>query len=125
MRQVGRLGGLALAVLLALGGCDGSGAPSASSSTAQAKAKGKVTLNGKPLAKVEVRFNAANVNRKTAPTATAIAGDDGSYEVTTLVGENMISLGGPEVSKHSKQLTYFSQSANLTAGENKVDLDIP
>ena len=125
MRQAGRPGGLALAVLLSLafGGCDGP--PRASSSTEQAKVKGKLTLQGKPLAKVEVRFNAANINRKSAPMATAVAGDDGSYELTTLVGANMISLGGAALSKQSKKLAYFNKSVDLTAGENTVDLPIP
>ena len=126
MRQVGRPGGLALAVLLALvfGGC-GSGAPPASSSTEQAKVKGKVTLKGNPLGKVEVRFNASNINRKSAPAAMAVTNDDGSYEITTFVGENTITLGGAALSQHSKDLTYFNKSVDVQSGENTVDIDIP
>jgi hypothetical protein len=125
MRQVGRLGGLALAALFAFGGCDGSsGAPPASTSTEQAKAKGKVTYKGKPLANVEVKFNPANVNRRSAATVTAATGDDGSYELTSLVGENTVSLGGAAVSKNAA-LNYFTKPVELKAGENSVDLDIP
>ncbi len=124
MRQAGRLGGLALAALMALGGCDGSGAPAASSSTEQAKVKGKVSLKGKPLAKVEVTFNAANVNRKSAPSVSATSADDGTYELTSLVGDNTVSLGGAAASKNG-QLTYFSKSVNLKGGENTFDIDIP
>lgn len=123
MRQVGRLGGLALAALFILGGCD-SGAPPASSSTEQAKVKGKVTYKGKAMAKVEVKFNPANVNRKSAPTATATTGEDGTYEITTLVGENTITLGGPAVSKNAA-LGYFSKTTDLKGGDNPLDLDIP
>jgi hypothetical protein len=126
MSQVGRPGMLALAVLLALalalGGC-GSGAPPASSSTEQAKVKGKLTLKGNPLGKVEVRFDASNINR--TATAMAVTNDDGSYEVTTVVGENTITLGGPGASQHSKELTYFNKLVEVTSGENTVDITIP
>jgi hypothetical protein len=126
MRQIGRPGRLVPAVLLALalGGC-GSGSAPASSSTEQVKVKGKLTVQGKPLAKVEVRFNAANINRKSAPTATAVTGDDGSYEVTTLGGDNTITLGGEAMSRQSKRLAYFNKSVDLQAAENTVDLPIP
>ena len=131
MRQVRRPCGLApaglfaLALGLALGGCDGSSPPRASSSTARATVKGKVTLKGKPLAKVEIRFNAANVNRKDAPTSSGVANDDGLYEVTTLVGENSISFGGPTAAKNARGLAYFNKSVDLKAGDNTVDIDIP
>jgi hypothetical protein len=126
MRQVGRPGGLALAVLLALvfGGC-GPGAPPASSSTEEAKVKGKVTLKGYALGKVEVRFNAANINRKSAPAAMAVTNDDGSYEITTFVGENTITLGGAALSKRSKELAYFNKSFDVQSGDNTFDIAIP
>jgi hypothetical protein len=124
MRQAGWLGGLALAVLLTHGGCDGSGPPAASSSTEQAKVKGKVTRKGKPLAKVDVKLNPANVNRKSASTVTATTGDDGSYEVTTLVGQNTITLGGATAAKDPK-IMYFSKPVDVNAGDNLVDIDIP
>ena len=125
MRQIGQVGGLALAVCLTLGGCDGSGgAPTASSSTAQAKVKGTVTQKGKPLAKVDVKFNPANVNRKSAPSVTATTGDDGSYEITTLVGENTVSLGGAAMSKDAK-LMYFSKTIDVKAGDNPFDITFP
>jgi hypothetical protein len=126
MRQVGRTGGLALALLfaLAVGGC-GDGAPPASSSLEPATVKGKVKQRGNPLAKLEIRFNAANINRKSAPEAMAITNDDGSYEVTTVVGENTITFTGPAVSKYSKQLIYFNKAVDLQAGENTVDIEVP
>jgi hypothetical protein len=126
MTQVGRLGGLILAAFFTLVGCDGSGGggSSVSSSTEQAKAKGKVTYKGKPLAKIEVRFNPANVNRKSAATVTATTKDDGSYEITSLVGDNIVSLTGGVVSKNPS-LTYFSKPVDLTAGENSIDIDVP
>jgi hypothetical protein len=125
MKWFGRLGGLALATLFALGGCDGSGgAPPASSSTEKATVKGKVTVKGKPLAKADVRFNAANINRKTGAIASTTTGDDGSYEVTTLVGENAVTLGGAAPAKDAK-LMYFSKTIDVKAGDNPFDIDIP
>jgi 5-hydroxyisourate hydrolase-like protein (transthyretin family) len=126
MRQFGRIGGLVVAVLFTLGGC-GDGPPPASSSTEQAKVKGTVSHKGKPVADVEVRFNAANVNRKSAPTATATTKDDGSYEVTTLVGENTVSLGGAGLAKlKDAKAAYFSKPIDVKAGENPpFDIDAP
>ena len=120
-----RLSALCLAVTFACCGCGAtSGAPPASSSTTQAKVKGKVTLNGKPLAKAEIRFNPANVNRKTAPTATATIGGDGSYEATTLVGENTVTLGGPVLRKNV-QIQYTARTLDVKEGENTFDLPLP
>lgn len=126
MRRLGRAGGFALAALFALGGCGGSGTPAASSSTEKATVKGKVTRQGKPLAKVEVRFNAANINRKSAPTATATTKDDGSYEVTTLVGENSVQLAGAAANSKDAKINYFSKSLDVKSGENPpFDIEAP
>jgi hypothetical protein len=125
MRHFERLCGLSLAILVVVVGCDGSGgAPPASSSAEQVKVKGKVTHQGKPLAKVEVRYNPANVNRKTAPTASATTGEDGSYELTTLLGENVISLNS-SVARKDVKLTTFNKAVDLKPGDNSGDLDVP
>ena len=113
----------ALAAILATLGC-GDGAPSASSSTEQANVKGAVTYKGKPMPKIGVTFNPANVNRKSAPTVTATAADDGTYQLSTLVGENTVSLVGPAASKDAA-LSYFSKAVDLKAGDNTVNIDIP
>ncbi len=125
MRQVVRLGGLALAAVFASADCGCSdGTPSASSSTVQATVKGKVTHKGKPLAKVGVMFNPANVNRKSAASVTTTAGADGAYEITTLVGENTVSLVGPVATK-KPVLNYFNLAVDVKAGENAIDLNVP
>jgi hypothetical protein len=120
-----RLIGLFLVTTLASWGCDGlSGAPAASSSTTEAKVRGKVTRNGKPLVRAEIRFNPANVYRKSAPMATAMTGADGSYEVSTLVGENAVTLGGRAVRKNN-QLQYTARTLDVKEGENTFDLSLP
>jgi hypothetical protein len=86
--------------------------------------KGKVTLKGKPLAKAEIRFNPANVNRRTAPTATATIGDDGSYEVTTLMGENTVTLVGRALRKNAR-VQYTAKTLDVKEGENMFDLLLP
>jgi hypothetical protein len=119
------IGRLLLAATLACWGCDGSsGDPQASSSATQASVKGKVTLKGKPLAKAEIRFNSANVNRKTAPTATATIGDDGYYELKTLVGENIVTLVVPAIRKNAG-LQYMAKMVEVKEGENTFDLVLP
>lgn len=130
MSPIGRRAGLALATplalaaLLALGGCGGSGAPAATSSKEPAKVTGKVSQKGKPLAKIEVKFNPANVNRKEAPMVSATTGADGSYEITSLVGDNTVTLGGAAMAKNPKAV-YFSKTVDLKPGDNTVDLDVP
>jgi hypothetical protein len=89
-----------------------------------AKVKGRVTLRGKPLAKAEIQFNPANVNRKFAATVTANIGNDGSYEITTLVGENTVTLGGRALGKNV-QLQYLAKTLDVKEGENTFDIPIP
>jgi hypothetical protein len=121
-----RLDGLLLAVMCACCGCaESGGALSASSSATPAKVKGKVTLKGKPLARAEIRFNSANVRRKTAPIATATIGDDGRYEVTTLVGENIITLDGGSAHRKNTRLQYTVKTLDVKEGENTFDLSLP
>jgi hypothetical protein len=113
---------LAAALAVCGGGCGG--APAASSSAEPVQVKGTVTYKGKPLPNIVVSFNPANVNRRSAPTATATAGADGTYRLSTLVGENTVSLLGAAASKKAA-LGYFSKSVVLKSGENTVDIDVP
>jgi hypothetical protein len=120
-----RLLALLLAGSLTGFGCDGSsGAAAASSSTTEATVRGKVTVNGKPLARAEIRFNPANVRRRAAPMATGMTGADGSYEVTTLVGENTVTLGGRALRKNIR-LQYTAKTLVVMEGENTFDVQLP
>jgi hypothetical protein len=111
-----------LAAVLFCFGCGGSlGNSEASSSRTVASVKGKVIFKGKPLAKAEIRFNSANINRKSAATATATIGDDGSYEVSTLVGHNIVTLGGRALGKNTR-LQYTVKSFEVKEGENTFDV---
>jgi hypothetical protein len=49
---------------------------------------------------------------------------DGSYEVSTLIGENTVSLGGAAVRKNAS-LHYSSRTLDVKEGENTFDLSLP
>ena len=55
---------------------------------------------------------------------TAKVKSDGTYEVTTNVGHNVVRILGPAVKKEPT-LGYVSQTIDVKSGENKIDLDFP
>ena len=85
---------IVLASELAAWGC-GSGAPHAESSRTEARVTGRVTAAGKPVANGRVIFDPANVNRPSEPARTAEIGKDGTFEVTTLIGANRVTVAIP------------------------------
>jgi hypothetical protein len=120
--------GCVLAMPLASLACGIGGSPDATSSSATGLVKGKVIVSGKPLTKTktktELRFNPSNINRMDAPSAVAPVTADGTYEVTTLVGQNQVSLSGPGVAK-SPKLSYFTTVIDVKPGDNEFDIEIP
>jgi hypothetical protein len=116
--------GILLATALFACGCDGiSAAHPASSSTTEATVRGKVVQRGKPLANVEIRFNPANVNRKAVPMRSATTAADGSYEIATLIGENIITLGVRPIRKFAR-LHYAAKILDVKEGDNSFDLEL-
>ncbi|WP_422924559.1 hypothetical protein [Singulisphaera sp. PoT] len=87
---------LAAASIVPVAGC-GSGAPNVSSSTQEVTVKGTVTINGKPATSGEVIFDPSNVYRKFVSSKSAAIGADGSYTLTTLYGENKVSVWAPDL----------------------------
>ncbi|HWE39285.1 MAG TPA: hypothetical protein VG406_22235, partial [Isosphaeraceae bacterium] len=90
-------------VFVAVWGC-GDSAPSTDTSSTPATVSGTITLKGKPATQGKVTFNPANVNRKTVPSATVDIGKDGSYKVSTLTGENTVTVDTPELRKNPTEL---------------------
>ena len=124
MRGVKRFAGvLASAALFAAPGCGG-GNPSVSSSSAEAKVTGTVKVNGKAVTSGQVKFNPANVNRKNAPVRTAEIKPDGSFEVTTLVGENTATVTGPEVAAEPKAMMN-QKVVDVKDGGPPVPIELP
>src|SRR5262245_14224012 len=74
-------------------GCD-SGKPAVSTSSTEAKVMGKVLIKGEPAKSGTVHFDPSNYRRKSAAVRSAPINPDGTYEITTLIGENTVSIRG-------------------------------
>jgi hypothetical protein len=113
---------LMASAILVGGGCGG-GTPSVSSSTEEAAVKGTVTVKGKPATTGVVVFDPSNINRKGETSRTAEIGADGSFAITTLVGENMVSVRGPFVGKAG--LATSRKMFDVKSGENTFAVELP
>ena len=120
----GRLAALSAMALLGLGGGCGGGRPAVDTSTAEATVSGTVTLNGEPAAENTISFDPSNAERKFAAAKSATIGEDGSYTITTLVGQNRVSFSGPDMSKYSDIINQATMH-DLKAGENTLDFALP
>ncbi len=108
---------------LATAGCS-SGAPYAESSRATATVKGRVTSHDKPVTSGKVVFDPANVNRPNESAHTAEIGKDGTYEVTTLIGTNRVTVAIP--GRPTKAAApYVQQICEVASGSNTFDIAIP
>ena len=56
---------------------------------------GRATSSGKPITEGRIIFDPAKVNRLTEVARTAEIGPDGTYKVTTLIGENRVTVAIP------------------------------
>src|SRR4051812_5669608 len=116
--------GLTAAVALLAGwGCDGGGPPPASSSREEASVKGTVTIKGKPATGGQISFDPSNIHRKDAPFYSAKIGSDGTYSLKTLVGENVVSVQGPQVDK-VPSLASNELHVVVKSGENTIPVDL-
>jgi hypothetical protein len=116
---------LALLCGLTGGGCGGSGAPYAESSKTEATVTGRVTSQGKPVTKGQVIFDPANINRSTEAARMAEIRKDGSYEVTTLIGENRVTLAIPARPKKKVGTPHFQKVYNVKSEGNTLDIEAP
>jgi hypothetical protein len=126
--RMGRLataeaGLIALLCGLAAWGC-ASGVPHAESSRIEAKVTGQVMAAGKPVTQGQVIFDPANVNRASEPARTADIRKDGTFEVTTLIGANRVTVAiPPRLSK--KGAPYVQQVCEVKTGDNTFNITIP
>jgi len=109
---------------LTAGGC-GSGAPYAESSKTEATVTGRVTSQGKPVTKGQVIFDPANINRPTETARMAEIGKDGTYEVTTLIGENRVTVAIPARPKKKVGTPHVQKVCNVQSGSNSFDIEAP
>jgi hypothetical protein len=112
----------ALALVVIGWGCS-DGKPSVSSSKTEATVKGTVTIKGKPVTKGTVVFDPSNYQRTNEAARKAEISKDGTYTITTLVGENNIKVTGPDAEKAGA--AYDSFSLDVKAGENTFDISLP
>lgn len=117
-------GWLTLALLVPVGGC--SDAPPISGSLEEAKVKGTVRVRGKPVDNGIVSFRCANVNRPGVALKEVKIGKDGTYSITTLIGENFVEVSCKELfSPKNRVLIENEQMIKIGSGENTLDIDIP
>jgi len=109
---------------LAGGGC-GSGAPYAESSTTEATVTGRVTSEGKPVTKGQVIFDPTNINRRKETPHMADIRKDGTYEVTTLIGDNRVTLAIPSRPKKKAGTRIFQKVYDVKVGTNTFDIEAP
>ncbi len=111
-----------IALAAAVGGCGAQGKPPVNSSTTEAKVTGKVTVKGVLAKKGVVTFNPANYLRKTEAARDAPIRPDGTYEITTLVGENSVSVGGTGL---PGETAYGFWTYDVKGGTNTYDIEVP
>ncbi len=119
---------MAAAILfLTIAGCDAySGAPSVSSSLEEATVKGTIRVRGKPVDNGRILFRCANIRRPSAKARDVPIAKDGTYTVTTLVGDNIVEISCKEL--HTKQNRPYldnEKTVIVESGENTIDFDIP
>jgi hypothetical protein len=125
LRQAALVGLFILVCGLTAGGC-GSGAPYAESSRTEAKVTGRVVSQGKPVSKGQVVFDPANINRPNEPARLAEVRKDGSYEITTLIGANRVTVAIPGGPTKKKQVSpHVQQICEVHAGSNTFDITMP
>ena len=112
----------AAALLVAAWGC--SGRPAVDSSTAEAKVTGTVKVNGKPMTSGTVTLDPSNYARKDAEPRVGQIKSDGSYEVTTLVGKNLVRVNGPEITKNPG-LGYANETIDVPSSGMTHDIVLP
>ena len=114
---------LALFCGLTAEGC-GSGVPYAESSKTEATVSGRITSAGGPVTKGQVIFDPTNVNRPKETARTAEIRKDGTYEVTTLIGANRVTVAIPgRVTKTG--FPYVQKTCDVQSGTNTFDIAIP
>ncbi len=104
-------------------GC-GDGAPPVESSRTEAKVTGTVKIRGKAATKGSVTFDPSNIRRKDVAPSTAEIRQDGTYTVTTLVGENSVFVDTPETRRDSR-LGANTQRFDVQGGDNTFDVQVP
>ena len=98
--------------------------PAVSTSAEEAVVRGTVTVHGQPRKQGTITFDPGNIHRKDSLPRSAEIGEDGAYELKTLVGENSVTVRSPEIDKDTK-LSANQRTVVVKPGENKVPVNLP
>ena len=104
--------------------CGCSGGPSATSSATEAKVSGTVKVYGKFMTSGTVTLDPSNYARENANPRSGPIKADGTYEITTLVGMNVVRVAGPEITK-KPGLGYANETIDVPAGGMTHDIVLP
>ena len=116
---------IAAGVAAAISGCDGGGGgPKVDSSAREVKLTGKVAIKGAPAKGGTVTFDPGNNFKRAFSPRSAPIKDDGTYEIATMTGENIISVNTPETAKDAG-LGYNNQTIDVKAGSSTLDIQVP
>jgi hypothetical protein len=110
-----------VALAAACSGCGG-GTPG-SSSGEEATVHGTVTINGARAKGGRIYFDPTTAQRQSAPVASAEIGKDGTYTVTTLVGDNRVNVETPVTRKDPNLST--PEPFVVKSGDNRLDVTLP
>lgn len=114
--------GLLAAALLVTGwGCDGK--PSVTTTDEEATVTGSVTIQGKKATAGTVTFNPSNYQRQ-VPARTVSIGNDGTYSIKTLLGQNQVRVSSPGLGSN-RELSDLDFSYEVKAGPNVYDIILP
>jgi len=72
----------------------------------------------------KVTLDPSNYARENSLPRTGEIKSDGTYEVTTLVGQNVVRVAGPEISK-SPRLGYANETVDVPSGGMTHDIVLP
>ena len=97
--------------------------PSVDTATTEATVNGTVKINGTIATKGTISFDPSNYKRKDARPVSAPIGKDGTFTLTTLVGENAVSVSSPLINR-DPTLSYNRQSIVVTDGSSPITVEL-
>ncbi len=101
-------------------GCGGD-APAMSSSTEEGSVSGVIKFEGKPVTRGQVHFDPSSNVRKGAQARTATIAKDGTYSVSTLVGQNRVRFSGVT---SKRDLSFEELGRDIKSGTQTLDFDL-
>ena len=112
----------ASAALLIQAGCGEK--PSVDSTVAEGKVTGSVKIKGKPMTAGTITLDPSNYVRSNQTVRTGVIKADGTFEVTTLIGQNTVRVAGPATVK-SPELGYYNQTIDVKSAGTTLEIDLP